>query len=88
MGERKRLAESQRELIRLKRLMLRNAVRLVEQRRAELQRTINTAAVELGVDIEKEVWRLTDGDEFFEKEESPSPPSFPSSNQKKKKKKK
>jgi len=69
MTQKIKLMESQRELLRLKRLIVQNAVRLAEQKQAELQRAIETVALELGIDIEKETWRLSKDGEYFEKVE-------------------
>lgn len=69
MGRRIKLLESQRELIRVKRFFFQEAIRMVEQRKAELQGVINLIAKEQGIDIENEVWKLDENDEFFEKVE-------------------
>jgi len=66
-----KLMESQRELLRLKRLIVQDAIRLAEQKQAELQRAIETVALELGIDVEKETWRLSKDGGYFEKVESP-----------------
>jgi len=69
MTKKIKLMESQRELLRLKRLIVQDAIRLAEQKQAELQRAIETVALELGIDIEKERWRLSDDFSFFERME-------------------
>ena len=66
-----KLMESQRELLRLKRLIVQDAIRLAERKQAELQRAIETVALELGIDVEKETWRLSKDGEYFEKVEPP-----------------
>ncbi|MCD6194276.1 MAG: hypothetical protein J7L26_12565 [Candidatus Aminicenantes bacterium] len=71
MTQKVKLMESQRELLRLKRLIVQDAIRLAEQKQAELQRTIETVALELGIDVEKETWRLSDDYEYLEKIEPP-----------------
>jgi len=71
MTRRIKLMESQRELLRLKRLIVQDAIRLAEQKQAELQRAIETVAFELGIDMEKERWRLSKDGEYFEKIEPP-----------------
>ena len=85
MTKKIKLMESQRELLRLKRLIVQDAIRLAEQKQAELQRAIKTVALELGIELEKEQWRLSDDFSFFErmevkdeskgKEKRHSPPS-------------
>jgi len=69
MTKKIKLMESQRELLRLKRLIVQDAIRLAEQKQAELQRAIETVALELGIDVEKERWRLSDDFSFFERME-------------------
>jgi len=64
-----KLMESQRELLRLKRLIVQDAIQLAEQKQAELQRAIETVALELGIDLKKERWRLSDDFSFFERME-------------------
>jgi len=64
-----KLMESQKELLRLKRLIVQDAIRLAEQKQAELQRAIETVALELGIELEKETWRLSDDFSFFERME-------------------
>ena len=71
MTERIKLMESQRELLRLKRLIVQDAIRLAEQKQAELQRAIETVALELGIDIKEERWQLTQNNEYFIKLETP-----------------
>jgi len=69
MTQKIKLMESQRELLRLKRLIVQDAIRLAEQKQAELQRAIETVALELGIDLKKERWRLSDDSSFFERME-------------------
>jgi len=69
MTKKIKLMESQRELLRLKRLIVQDAIRVAEQKQAELQRAIETVALELGIDVEKERWRLLEDFSFFEKME-------------------
>jgi len=69
MTKKIKLMESQRELLRLKRLIVQDAIRLAEQKQAELQRAIETVALELGIDIKEERWRLSDDFSFFERME-------------------
>jgi len=76
MTKKIKLMESQRELLRLKRLIAQDAIRLAEQKRAELQRAIETVALELGIDVEKETWRLSKDGEYFEKVEKPVIPKI------------
>ena len=71
MTKKIKLMESQRELLRLKRLIVQDAIRVAEQKQAELQRAIETVAFELGIDLEKETWRLSKDGEYFEKIEPP-----------------
>jgi len=71
MTKKIKLMESQRELLRLKRLIVQDAIRLAEQKRAELQRAIETVALELGIDVEKETWQLSENGGYFEKIEPP-----------------
>ena len=71
MTKRIKLMESQRELLRLKRLIVQDAIRLAEQKQAELQRAIETVALELGIDIKEERWRISKDGEYFEKIEPP-----------------
>ena len=73
MTKKIKLMESQRELLRLKRLIVQDAIRLAEQKQAELQRALETVALELGIDIKKETWRLSKDGEYFEKMEPPKP---------------
>jgi len=77
MTKRIKLMESQRELLRLKRLIVQDAIRLAEQKQGELQRAIETVALELGIDVEKERWRLSKDGEYFEKIEKPVIPKIP-----------
>ena len=65
MTKKIKLMESQRELLRLKRLIVQDAIRLAEQKQAELQRAIETVALELGIDIKEERWQLTQNNEYF-----------------------
>jgi len=69
MTKKIKLMESQRELLRLKRLIVQDAIRLAEQKQMELQRAIETVALELGIDLKKERWRLSDDFSFFERME-------------------
>jgi len=69
MTKKIKLMESQRELLRLKRLIVQDAIRLAEQKQAELQRAIETVALELGIDLKEERWRLSDDFSFFERME-------------------
>jgi len=71
MTKKIKLMESQRELLRLKRLIVQDAIRLAEQKQVELQRAIETVALELGIDLKKERWRLSKDGEYFEKIELP-----------------
>ena len=71
MTKKIKLMESQRELLRLKRLIVQNAIRLAEQKQEELQRAIETVALELGIDIKEERWQLTQNNEYFIKLETP-----------------
>ena len=71
MTQKIKLMESQRELLRLKRLIAQDALRLAEQKQAELQRAIETVALELGIDIKEERWQLTQNNEYFIKLETP-----------------
>ena len=71
MTKKIKLMESQRELLRLKRLIMQDAIQLAKQKQAELQRAIETVALELGIDVEKEMWRLSNDYEYLEKIESP-----------------
>ena len=73
MTKRIKLMESQRELLRLKGLIVQDAIRLAEQKQAELQQEIEMVALELGIDIGKEQWKLSENGEYFEKVESPGP---------------
>ena len=85
MTKKIKLIESQRELLRLKRLIVQDAIQLVRQKQEELQRAVETVALELGIDIKEERWRLSDDFSFFErmevkdeskgKEKRHSPPS-------------
>jgi len=77
MTKKIKLMESQRELLRLKRLIVQDAVRLAKQKQEELQRAIETVALELGIDVEKERWRLSKDGEYFEKIEKPVIPKIP-----------
>jgi len=56
--EKKKLLESQRQLIILKNQLIMDA-------QNEYQRTLNVIAGELGIDIEKETWQLDDKIEYF-----------------------
>jgi len=69
MTKKIKLMESQRELLRLKRLIVQDAIQLVKQKQAELQRAIETVALELGIDIKEERWRISDDFSFFERME-------------------
>ena len=71
MTKKIKLMESQRELLRLKRLIVQNAIRLAEQKQEEFQRAIETVALELGIDIKEERWQLTQNNEYFIKLETP-----------------
>ena len=71
MTQKIKLMESQKELLRLKRLIVQDAIRLAEQKQAELQRAIKTVALELGIDIENEMWQLSNDYEYLEKIEQP-----------------
>jgi len=71
MTKKIKLMESQRELLRLKRLIVQDATRLAEQKQVELQRAIETVALELGIDIKEERWQLTQNNEYFIKLETP-----------------
>jgi hypothetical protein len=62
MSEQKLLLHSHRELIRLK-------LAQAQAAQADLQTTLNTVAVELGIDIKNELWRLTPDGTAFEKAE-------------------
>ena len=77
MTKKIKLMESQRELLRLKKLIVQDAIRLAEQKQAELQRAIETVALELGIDIKEERWRLSKDGEYFEKIEKPVIPKIP-----------
>ena len=77
MTKKIKLMESQRELLRLKRLIVQDAIRLAEQKQAELQRAIETVALELGIDVKEERWRLSKDGEYFEKIEKPVIPKIP-----------
>lgn len=63
--ERKKLLESQRQLIILKNQLIRDAENLVEKRKNEYQRTLNMIAEELGINIKWERWQLDDKIEYF-----------------------
>jgi len=60
--ERKELLKSQQELIRLK-------IGQVNAAQTELQATLNIVATELGIDVIKELWKLTSDGVAFEKVE-------------------
>jgi len=71
MTQKIKLMESQRELLRLKRLIVQDAIQLARQKQAELQRAIETVALELGIDMKEERWQLTQNNEYFIKLETP-----------------
>ena len=77
MTKKIKLMESQRELLRLKRLIVQDAIRLAEQKQAELQRAIETVALELGIDLKEERWQLSENGEYFEKMEMSVIPEIP-----------
>ena len=56
--EKKRLLESQKQLIILKNQMIQKA-------QNEYQYALNVIADELGIDIEKEIWQLDEKVEYF-----------------------
>jgi len=64
-----KLMESQRELLKLKKLIVQNVIQVAKQKQAELQRAIETVALELGIDIKEERWRISDDFSFFERME-------------------
>lgn len=67
MAERKKLLDSQRELIRLKREKINEALAMAEMRKNELQASVNLIATELGIPEGEQNWRLNKTDDYIEK---------------------
>lgn len=78
MAERKKLLNSHRELIRMKKEKMNEIVKMAENAQKDMQRTADLIASELGIP-ENEQWKLTKNDEFFEKIITPKKPkeTFP-----------
>lgn len=66
MAERKKLLDSQKELIRLKREKVNEALAMAEMRKRELQAAVNLIAKEAEIP-KNEDWRLSKNDSYFEK---------------------
>jgi len=67
MAERKKLLDSQRELIRLKRQKIDEALAMAEGRKQELMATVQLIAKEHGIKENEKNWRLNKADDYFEK---------------------
>jgi len=55
--------------LKLKKLIVQNVIQVAKQKQEELQRAIETVALELGIDMKEERWRLSDDFSFFERME-------------------
>jgi hypothetical protein len=58
--DKKQLSPLHRELIQLRNLRLQEAVNIARQREAELRNTLELIAKELGIDITRETWKVSD----------------------------
>jgi DhnA family fructose-bisphosphate aldolase class Ia len=68
--DRKTLSPIHRELIQLRNLRLQEAVNAARQRDAELRNTLELIAKELGADLAKETWTVSDDGMFLERVEA------------------
>jgi len=71
--QRKKLTASQRELIRMKREKIDEAIMLVRNRQQEFSGALERIAEELGIPQEEMGWKLDKNDEYLEKEEDKKP---------------
>jgi len=69
MTKKIKLMESQKGFLKLKKLIVQNVIQVAKQKQEELQQAIETVALELGIDLKKEQWRLSDDFSFFERME-------------------
>jgi hypothetical protein len=66
----KPLSPIHRELIQLRNLRLQEAVNVARQREAELRNTLELIAKELGADLSKETWTISDDGTYLEQIET------------------
>jgi len=66
----KSLSLIHRELIQLRNIRYQEAVNVVRQREAELKNTLEIIAKELGADLSKETWAVSDDGLFLEQIEN------------------
>ena len=70
----KELSKLHRELLTLRYERIYEATRFLEQRKAEIQSSVNLIATELGIDVVKEHWDLSpDLSTFTKREPLPAP---------------
>jgi glycyl-tRNA synthetase beta subunit len=68
--DKKTLSPIHRELIQLRNVRFQEALGLARQREAELRNTLELIAKELGADLSKETWTVSDDGMFLEKVET------------------
>jgi hypothetical protein len=68
--DKKILSPIHRELIQLRNIRFQEALGLARQREAELRNTLELIAKELGADLAKETWTVSDDGMFLERVEN------------------